>query len=126
MAGSDRSFGLVMAAALAVVTPAERLACRPAVAVDRRARRAVSGGGLASARRSLHPLNRIWLKFGLLLHKVVNPIVMALLFYGTILPTGLVMRMLGRDLLRLSGEPRARTSYWIVRQPPGTARPRQP
>ena len=38
----------------------------------------------------LHPLNRLWMKLGLLLHKIVNPIVMGLLFYGTIWPTGLV------------------------------------
>jgi hypothetical protein len=68
----------------------------------------------------LHPLNLIWLKFGLLLHRVVNPVIMALLFYGTVLPTGLVMRMLGKDLLRLKREPGA-DSYWIVRQPPGPA-----
>jgi len=66
----------------------------------------------------LNPLNRIWLKFGLLLHSVVNPVVMALLFYGTVLPTGLVMRMLGKDLLRLKRQPDAK-SYWIVRQPAG-------
>jgi hypothetical protein len=35
----------------------------------------------------LNPLNRIWLKFGLLLHRIVNPLIMALLFYGTVLPT---------------------------------------
>ena len=68
----------------------------------------------------LNPLNRLWLKFGLLLHRVVNPIVMALLFYGTVLPTGLVMRALGKDLLRLKRQPDA-DSYWIVRQPPGPA-----
>jgi hypothetical protein len=45
---------------------------------------------------------------------------MALLFYGTVLPTGLVMRTLGKDLLRLKREPAA-DSYWIVRQPPGPA-----
>ena len=66
----------------------------------------------------LHPLNLIWSRFGLLLHKVVNPIVMALLFYGTVLPTGLVMRMMGRDLLRLKRQPDA-DSYWVVRQPAG-------
>ena len=68
----------------------------------------------------LNPLNRIWLKFGLLLHSVVNPIVMALLFYGTVLPTGLVTRALGKDLLRLKRQPGAE-SYWIVRAPPGPA-----
>ena len=51
---------------------------------------------------------------------IVNPIVMGLLFYGTVLPTGLVMRALGKDLLRLKREPDA-DSYWIVRAPPGPA-----
>ena len=41
------------------------------------------------------------MKLGLIMHRIVNPIVMGLLFYGTIFPTGLVMRMRGRDLLRL-------------------------
>jgi Saxitoxin biosynthesis operon protein SxtJ len=68
----------------------------------------------------LNPLNRMWLKFGLLLHKVVNPIVMGLLFFGTVLPTGLVMRAIGKDLLRLKRQPDA-DSYWIGRQPPGPA-----
>ena len=53
---------------------------------------------------------------GLLLHRIVNPIVMGLLFYGTILPTGLVMRLRGRDLLRLRRDPAAET-YWITRTP---------
>jgi hypothetical protein len=65
---------------------------------------------------SLQPLNRLWMKLGLLLHKIVNPIVMGLLFYGTIWPTGLVMRMRGRDLLRLKREP-ASDTYWIARAP---------
>jgi hypothetical protein len=69
---------------------------------------------------ALKPLNRAWLKFGLLLHEVVNPIIMGLVFYGTVLPTGLVMRAMGKDLLRLKLQPEAE-SYWIVRQPPGPA-----
>ncbi len=68
----------------------------------------------------LGPLNRAWLKFGLLLHKIVNPLIMGLLFYGTVLPTGLVMRARGRDLLRLKRDPAA-PSYWIRRTPPGPA-----
>jgi hypothetical protein len=66
----------------------------------------------------LHTLNLMWLRFGLLLHGVVNPIVMALVFYGTVLPTGIVMRMMGKDILRLKRQPGA-DSYWILRQPPG-------
>jgi hypothetical protein len=67
---------------------------------------------------ALKPLNRLWLKFGLLLHKVLNPIVMALVFFGTVLPTGLVMRALGKDPLRLKRRPNV-NSYWIERRPPG-------
>ncbi len=69
---------------------------------------------------ALAPLNRAWFKFGLLLHKVVTPIVMALVFYGTVLPTGLVMRAIGKRPLRLSRQPELK-SYWIVREPPGPA-----
>ncbi len=69
---------------------------------------------------ALNPLNRIWFQFGLLLHKAVNPILMGLLLYGAVLPTGLVMRAMGKDLLRLKRQPEA-DSYWIVRRPPGPA-----
>jgi hypothetical protein len=119
MAGSDRSFGFVMAGALALVT---------ALNFWHAGRLWPWTGGLAALflaaallrPATLNPLNRIWLKFGLLLHSVVNPIVMGLVFYGTVLPTGLVMRALGKDLLRLQRQPDA-ASYWIVRQPPGPA-----
>ena len=68
----------------------------------------------------LKPLNQFWLKCAMLMHKVVNPIVMALVFFGTVLPTGLVMRTLGKDLLRLRRQPNV-DSYWIERRPPGPA-----
>ena len=66
----------------------------------------------------LRPFNRLWLKFGLLLHKVVTPVVMAVVFFGTVLPTGLILRALGKDPLRLKRRPKA-NSYWIERCPPG-------
>src|SRR5262245_37465972 len=69
---------------------------------------------------ALRPLSRLWLKFGLLVHRVVNPILMAFVFFGTVLPTGLVMRTLGKDPLRLRRQPDADT-YWIERRPPGPA-----
>ncbi|HTA99052.1 MAG TPA: SxtJ family membrane protein [Bradyrhizobium sp.] len=117
VAGSDRSFGLVMAAAFAAVS---------LLNAWHSGRLWPWTGGLAALLLAaglfrpavLHPLNLIWLRFGLLLNRVVSPIVMALLFYGTVLPTGLVMRMFGKDPLRLKRQPDA-DSYWIVRQPPG-------
>ena len=117
VAGSDRSFGIVMAAAFAAVTALNGW----------HAGRVWPWSGALSALllaaalvrpEVLNPLNRLWLRFGLLLHRVVNPIIMALVFFGAVWPTGLVMRWMGRDLLRLKREPDA-ASYWIVRQPPG-------
>lgn len=66
----------------------------------------------------LAPLNRQWTKLGLLMHRVVNPLVMGLLFFVAITPMALVLRLLGKDLLRLKLDPAA-TSYWIARTPPG-------
>lgn len=71
-----------------------------------------------AAPRLLRPLNRLWFRFGLLLHHIVNPLVMGLLFFGAILPIGLLMRALGKRPLHLSFQPGA-TSYWVPRQPPG-------
>ena len=68
----------------------------------------------------LRPLNRLWLRFGSLLHALVSPIVMGLMFYSTVLPVGLLMRLAGKDPLRLKRDPQA-PSYWIVRRPPGPA-----
>jgi hypothetical protein len=68
----------------------------------------------------LAPLNRLWLRLGLLLYKVVNPIVMALIFYTAVLPTALVVRFTRKDLLRLKRDPGA-ASYWIEREPAGPA-----
>lgn len=64
----------------------------------------------------LAPLNRVWFKFGLLLHRIISPVIMALLFYLVITPTGLVMRLFRRDILRLRYDADA-DSYWIAREP---------
>jgi len=64
--------------------------------------------------------NRWWFKFGLLLGAIVAPLVMALVFFVAVLPTGLIVRLSGKDLLRQKIDPSAK-SYWITRdQPPGT------
>jgi hypothetical protein len=66
----------------------------------------------------LAPLNRIWFRIGLALHSVVSPIVLGLVFFTTVTPIGLVLRLLGKDPLRRRPEPDAVT-YWIERTPPG-------
>lgn len=65
-----------------------------------------------TAARLLRPLNLIWLKFGLLLHKVINPVIMGLLFFAVFTPMGVAMRAMGVDLLRLKRKPATET-YWI-------------
>ena len=69
---------------------------------------------------SLKPLNRAWFRLGMLLNRVVSPVVMGFLFYLTVTPIALVMRLAGKDPLRLSFD-RGSDSYWIVRDPPGPA-----
>ena len=50
----------------------------------------------------LTPLNKLWMKFGLLLGKIVSPVVMTVIFFGVVTPTGLVMRIFGKDILKLN------------------------
>ena len=66
----------------------------------------------------LKPFNRGWMKFGLLLHKITNPIIMGLIFFLAVTPTAMVMRATGKDPLRRKFDPSVR-SYWIERDPPG-------
>jgi hypothetical protein len=75
--------------------------------------------GLAAPAR-LAPLNRAWTRLGLILFKVVNPVVLGLIYLTTVVPIGLFMRLLGRDLLSLKLDRQA-ASYWVVREPPGPA-----
>jgi hypothetical protein len=69
---------------------------------------------------SLGPFNRIWAKFGQLLHRIVSPVALAILYYCVVTPTGLLLRLLGKDVLRLHFD-KAAASYWIPRTPPGPA-----
>ena len=74
---------------------------------------ALSGTAWTAA---LAPLNKLWTKLGVLLYRVVSPLVLGLLFYVTVTPIALLMRVLGKDPLRLRRDPDA-ASYWIVRTP---------
>ena len=115
--GTDRAFGLVMAVAAAAYAlwPLFEGEAPRAWAL------AVAGAlaALAFVRPGvLAPFNRAWTWFGLLLHRIISPLVLGIIFFATVTPTALIMRALGKDPLRLRFEPGART-YWIERRPPG-------
>jgi hypothetical protein len=111
---SDRSFGLVFAAVFALVAflPLLRAPHQP------RWWAAVIAAAFALVAllwpKRLAVLNRLWLQLGLLLHAVVSPVVLALLYYSAIVPVGLLKRMFGKDSLRLQADQTAST-YWITR-----------
>jgi hypothetical protein len=67
----------------------------------------------------LAPLNKAWFHLGILIGRVVSPIVVGALFFLLITPTALVTRLFGRDQLRLKRQ--NVDSYWIDREPPGPA-----
>ena len=63
----------------------------------------------------LTPLNKLWMKFGLLLGSIVAPFVMGIVYFMVVTPVGLIMRSLGKDLLRIKKNKSAST-YWIARE----------
>ena len=60
----------------------------------------------------LTPLNKLWFKFGIILGKFVAPIVMGLVFFLVVTPTGIIMRLTGKNLLGLKKDIKKNT-YWI-------------
>ena len=64
----------------------------------------------------LSPLNKIWFKFGVLLGRIVSPIILGIIFFLVVTPTGLVMRLLGKDVLNLKFS--NYKSYWIEKTGP--------
>jgi hypothetical protein len=117
--GSNRSLGLVFAAFFAII------GLLPLFFGDALRLWALAVGAVfllaaLAFPAVLAPLNRVWTKFGLLLHKVVSPIVLGIMFYLAVTPTGLLVRLFGKDSLRLKLDRQAR-SYWIERTPPGPA-----
>jgi hypothetical protein len=67
---------------------------------------------------ALAPFNRLWTRFGLVLHKIVNPLIMGIIFFLTVTPIAVIFRLQGKDPLRLKLDANANT-YWIERAPPG-------
>ncbi|MEQ9449983.1 MAG: SxtJ family membrane protein [Pseudomonadales bacterium] len=119
--GSSRSFGMVFAAVFAIIAAWPLLSggdirwWSAAIAI------VFLGLGLFLP-GVLDPLNRVWFKFGMLLARIVNPIVMFVIYVISVLPIGAILRLSGKDLLRLRFEPDSQ-SYWIERDPPGPERP---
>ena len=64
----------------------------------------------------LIPLNKIWFKFGILLGKIISPIIMGIIFFFVVTPIGLIMRILGKDLLNLKYN--NNKTYWIEKTGP--------
>jgi predicted membrane metal-binding protein len=111
--GSNRSFGLVFAAVFALVA-GWPLLDGGAVRLWAVVIAAVFAGLAAIAPRVLAPLNRAWFRLGLVLGRIVTPIVMGLVYATTVVPIGLILRARGKDLLRLKADPAAK-SYWLPR-----------
>ena len=62
----------------------------------------------------LMPLNKLWFKFGILLGTIVSPLIMGLVYFFVVTPMGVLMRILGKDLLKTS-KVKSASSYWIKR-----------
>lgn len=115
--GSPRGFGMVFAVVFAVI------GLWPLMDGEGARVWALAVGGvflaLALMRPALlSPLNRLWLGLGAVLHRIVNPLIMGLMFFAVITPTALILKLMGKDLLRRRFAPDEK-SYWIPRQPPG-------
>ena len=116
---ADRSFGFVFAGVFSLLACLPLLRGRPVRAWAL----AVSALFLLLALirpAVLGPANRLWTRLALLLSKITNPIMTGLMFYLVFTPVAIVLRLMGKDLLRLKSEPVA-NSFWIPRTPPGPA-----
>ena len=65
----------------------------------------------------LTPLNKLWFKFGVILGKIISPIIMGIIFFLVVTPIGLIIKVLGKDLLRLKYNKKNNT-YWIEKNGP--------
>ena len=112
---SDRSFGFVFAGVFALIGCWTLLYWQP----PRWWALAIAGAFVAVALlrpQILHPLNRAWQALGRLLHRVVSPLVMGMIFFLCVTPIAWIMRLCGKDVLSLSRRPDL-ASYWIAREP---------
>lgn len=111
--GSERSFGVVFAIVFIIIGTVPLIRGGELRLWSLLAAAIFLGLGLL-APRVLRPLNILWFRFGLLLGRIIAPIVISLLFFIAVTPTALVMRLLRKDLLSLKIDRKVK-SYWIDR-----------
>ena len=117
---SDRSFGFVFAGVFSILTLLKLWRGWTDWGYLWLGLAGVFGVAAAAAPSVPAPLNRIWLKIALAIHKVIAPLIRGLLFVLVVTPTGLFRPATRKDLLRLKRSG-AEKSYWIDRTPPGPA-----
>jgi hypothetical protein len=115
--GSNRSFALVFAGFFAIVGLLPLVRGNPVRWWALGIAAVLLAVGFA-APQVLAPPNRLWSRLGLALSRFVSPVLMAIVYYVAVVPTGLIIRARRKDPLRLKREPGAPT-YWIKRDPPG-------
>jgi hypothetical protein len=117
VAGSNRSFALVFAGFFSIVGLLPLMRGNPVRWWALGIAAIVLAVGFA-APHVLAPLNRAWSRLGHALSRVVSPVLMGIVYYVAVVPTGLIVRARRKDPLRLKREPAVPT-YWIRREPPG-------
>lgn len=115
---SDRAFGLVFACLFMVIGASMMVGGHGSVYAWFVLAGVLFLAAALFAPRILAPLNRIWTRFGSLLHMIVSPIALGSTFFLVVMPIGLAMRLFGKNPLRLRFDREAKT-YWIERAPPG-------
>lgn len=113
MGSSDRTFGFVFAAFFAILTVD---AWKNGKSWEPKAIVAVSFLAIAFIYPNiLKPLNKVWMKFGELLHRIVSPLFLGVLFFVVITPMAIVRRLMGSDVLGLTFNKQL-PSYWVNRE----------
>jgi hypothetical protein len=115
--GSNRAFGIVFTIVFAIIAAWPLVKGGP-VRLWAAAVAAIFLVLALAAPRVLRPLNRAWTAFGVLLGKIISPIMLFVVYVIAVVPTGLILRLRGKDPLHRRFDPEAK-SYWVHRVPPG-------
>ena len=114
---SNKKFGLFFSAVFVLIAAYTHFQFRIEFAVFALLTSALFAIAAFLTPQFLTPLNHLWFSLGLLLGKIVSPILLGLIFFVLITPVSLVTRLFGRDELKI--KKRTVESYWVDRSPPG-------